>query len=193
MPGKKRNQAQRANHREKIAELRLKSVPVSQIAKQLRISDSTVNRELAILSRQWKAQAQATMDTVKERELQRLELIERKAWAEYERSREDYFKHTEEDIELKGGDGEDGKSVPATKHKKETGGRLGDPKYLQIALNASEARRKLLGLDAPSKVAATSPDGKEERPMGFFPVPPPTSTEAWLQWVESLRQKPAQT
>lgn len=182
MPGEKRNKVQRAAHREQIAELRLKGVTLVKIAEKVGISLPTVKRELRKLEAEWKAQAAANIEEVKARELQKLDLLEAEAWAEWERSKKDWVKKTVQDG--KGG----GKRA-----KVESGGQCGDPRYLQVILGIRERRAKLLGMDAPSKVAATSPDGKEERPMGFFPVPPPTTPEAWLQWVESLRQKPAQT
>ena len=36
----------------------------------------------------------------------------------------------------------------------------GDPVAISAALRISESRRRLLGLDAPQKIAPTSPDGK---------------------------------
>jgi hypothetical protein len=152
-----RNKATKANHRDRIAELRLKSVPVRKIATQLRISESTVARELAALAREWKTHAAQSIDTHRDRELRRLEIIEDAAWKEYERSRKDYSKEVTERIKaIK--DGEILETPPEVV-KRETGGRLGDPKYLQIALNAQEARRKMLGIDAPTKIAPTDPTG----------------------------------
>jgi hypothetical protein len=39
------------------------------------------------------------------------------------------------------------------------------------ALRIMERRAKLLGLDAPAKVASTNPEGDEERPFGFLVLP----------------------
>lgn len=159
MPGSKRNLAQRAHHRERIAEMRLKSIPVSQIARKLRISDSTVNRELAILAKQWKAQAEATIDIHRQRELARLELIEREAFAEWERSKKNYSKEVTERLKVTDKDSGEITETDPKVIKRETGGRLGDPRLLQVALAAQEARRKMLGMDAPTKVAPTDPTG----------------------------------
>lgn len=37
--------------------------------------------------------------------------------------------------------------------------RLGDPAVISAWVRVSESRRKLLGLDAPTKIASTNPDG----------------------------------
>lgn len=161
MPGTKRNLAQRAKHRQRIAELRLKGTTIAEIVRSLRLSESTVHREIRSLNAEWKASAAASIDEHRARELRKLELVEQAAWKEYERSRKDYTKKTAEDVEIKGRDGEGPTVLPGTKHKVETGGRLGDPRLLQIALNAGEARRKILGLDAPTKVAPTDPTGEK--------------------------------
>lgn len=148
----------KAAHRDRIAELRLKAVPLRKIASQLRISLATVNRELAILAKEWKAQAAKSIDTHRDLELKRLEEIERAAWVEYERSKKDYVKQVTERMKVPGRDGESIETA-AQVVKRETGGRIAESRFLQIALNAGEARRKMLGMDAPTKIAPTDPTG----------------------------------
>lgn len=136
--------------------MRLKSSTISQIAKAVGVSTATVKRELRDLQAEWRANAADSIEVHRDRELRRLELIEREAFSEWERSKKDYTKSVTEDVEIKAGEGG---SVPGTKHKHETGGRIGDPRLLEIAIRAQDARRKMLGLDAPTKVAPTDPSG----------------------------------
>lgn len=157
-----RNKATKANHRKRIAELRLAFVPVVEIAARLRISTTTVNRELRALSKEWREAASSSVEEWKDRELQSLEVLEKKALAEWERSRKDYSKETTERFKFPG-KGEDGGDLTTdpTVTKRETGGRLGDPKLLQVLLNIKDQRAKLLGLHAPVKVAPTDPTGEK--------------------------------
>jgi hypothetical protein len=55
--GKKRNQAQRADHRQAIADMRLKGYTIAEIVKHSRLSRSTVMREIRSLAAQWQAAA----------------------------------------------------------------------------------------------------------------------------------------
>lgn len=137
--------------------MRLKSVTIAKIAVTLGISIPTVKRELRDLQAEWRLNAAESIEVHRDRELRRLEVIEREAFSEWERSKKDYAKEVIEDVMI-GGDGE-GVKLPGTKTKKETGGRIGDPRLLEIAIRAQDARRKILGLDAPTKVAPTDPSG----------------------------------
>ena len=53
-------------------------------------------------------------------------------------------------------DGEAG----SQKAKRTVRHQYGDPRFLDIVLRCNEARRKLLGIDAPTKIAPTLPDGQ---------------------------------
>jgi hypothetical protein len=156
---KKRNKAQRNNHRQRIADLRLQGHTIAQIVKATRLSESTVHRELRALADEWRESAADSINEHRVRELARLEIIERDAWAEWDRSRKNYAKEVTERLKGAGekGDFETGPKVV----RRETGGRIGEAKFLQIILNAQDARRKLLGLDAPTKMAPTDPNGEK--------------------------------
>lgn len=176
----KRNKAQRFEARDQIARLRLQGVTLRQISLKVGISLATVKRELVKMEEQWRADAAGAIETAKARELAKLEQIERVAWAEWERSCEDYVKEKAERITFtmkeatadlqRAIDSAPASIAPDAGNTfetapklvtRETGGRIGDPKLLQIALAAHERRCKLLGLDAPSKVAPTDPTGQK--------------------------------
>lgn len=160
--GKKRNRTVRANHRQKIAELRLTGNSIADIVRITRISKSTVHRELRSLAADWRAAAADSIDEHRQLELARLEVIEREAWIEWERSREDYSKEISERMKIPGkSEGDLGLETEPKVIKRETGDRIGDARFLQILLNAGGRRAKLLGLDAPTKVAPTDPTGKK--------------------------------
>lgn len=159
MRGKKRNRVQRASHRQKIAELRLTGHTVHQIVRMSKLSKSTVQREFRALAADWLEAAAIATDEHRAVELARLEQIEREAFAEWERSKLDYAKEFTESV--KGMCEQAGFETKPKVVKRETGGRIGDARFLQIILNAQERRAKLLGLDAPTKVAPTDPTGEQ--------------------------------
>jgi hypothetical protein len=173
LPGKKRNRAIRADHRQKIAELRLKGTYIADIVRITCLSKSTVHRELRSLAAEWRAAAVESIDAHRHLELARLEIIERQAWLEWERSKIDYVKEVTERVKATNSDGEEFETEPKLV-KRETGGRLGDPRFLQTILNAQDARRKLLGLDQPTKVAPTDPTGEK-------PYDPSKMTDAEIE------------
>lgn len=149
----KRSQTQQAADREKIARLRLMHWTVPRIAAELGLCERTIQRDLRKIEADWKLQAAEKIATVKARDLARLDLLEEEALAEWERSKADYTKRIVEDrpAAVKGGGGRFAKL--------ETGAQTGDPRYLTALLGIMERRARLIGADAPAKVAATNPDG----------------------------------
>lgn len=62
--------------------------------------------------------------------------------------------------------------------------KSGDLRSIDRMVKIIEQRSKLLGLYAPTKLAATNKDGDEDAPQGVFMVPAPAaSVEDWLQQV----------
>lgn len=185
MPGIKRTRAQKIKDRETIATLRLQALTLEQIVQQTGLSKSTVQRTLRELQAEWQARAAAATDEVKARELAKLDQLERETWSEWHRSKEDWVKKSVK----KGGDVAGVKSSPET--KVDTGGQCGDPRYLNVLLGIQERRAKLLGIEAPQKIAGTNPDGTEERPLGsyVFPVPPGLDIDAWRQLAAQAAAK----
>lgn len=153
MPGEKRSKAQKLKDRETISRLRLRGRTLDQIAAEVGLSTMTVRRELKALVGEWQQNAAEDIAAVKARELRRLDEIETEAWAEWERSKKDWEKRMVE----KGG-GEGGKD----KSKIEKGGQCGDPRYLNVLIGIGERRAKILGMDAPQKIAPTDPTGERE-------------------------------
>lgn len=153
MPGEKRTKAQRIKDRETISRLRLRGRTLDQIADEVGVSKMTVRRELKALIGEWQQSAAEDIAAVKARELRRLDEIESETWAEWERSKQDWEKRMVE----KGG-GKGGKD----KSKIERGGQCGDPRYLNVLIGIGERRAKILGVDAPTKIAPTDPTGERE-------------------------------
>lgn len=169
-PGQKRTRTRREHDRQAIAGLRLREYSQLEIADALGLSLSTVKRELRHLHQEWQAEAQADTNETLSAELKRLEAVSREAWKGWELSLKEQTTTTEE------GDS----------RKTRTTTTSGDPRYLNTLLTAIERRCRILGIDAPSKVA-TTPDG-DEAASGIFVVPAPAaSVEEWLTQVQNYQ------
>jgi hypothetical protein len=182
MPGIKRTKSEVLRDRELIAKLRLRNRTLNGIVQDTGLSLATVKREIQAIEADWRASANEAVAEIKARELRKLDQIEAEAWAEWERSKLDWFKR----MQLDGS----GTSESGPKHetKEETGGRIGEPRFLAIIVSVQERRAKLLGADKPAKHALTDPEGENERPGVFaFPVPPDLTAEKWAEWVQSLK------
>lgn len=130
-----------------VAEMYLKGSTMAVIADKLGHSLNMVSYDLREVRKRWRASAVRDFDAHREEQLARLDLLEAAAWREWERSCEDYWKKTV------------GKTSQDDIDKEETGAQTGDPRYINAILSIVERRCRLLGLDAPTKVAPTTPEG----------------------------------
>jgi len=126
----------------------------ADIAKETGLSQATVSRDIKALQRDWLKSALIDFDKAKARELSKidnLERIYRKAW---ERSCEDAETTTQKMV----GDPKTGRKEMSKTAK----GQVGDPRFLQGIQWCIDRRCKILGVDAPTKIAPTDPTGTKE-------------------------------
>ena len=149
-----------ARRRQQIAELYLKGLAQTAIAEQLAVEQSTVCRDLKAIHKAWRDSAVRDFDMAREEELQKLELIEREAWAAWERSQK-----PSQEARSKDGD--------MSKAAKRMKSQHGDARCLDLVLKCVTNRRALLGLDLAQPVVevhnhahlhgADSLDGQRQR------------------------------
>ena len=134
--------------RQKVADLFLQGWNQDAIGRELSISQPQVAADLKKINQAWRESAIRDFNAARDQELARLQRLEREAWAAWERSKQPSQTATV--------NGEAGAQTArrTVKHQ------YGDPRFLDIALRCSEARRQLLGLDAPMKITPTTPDGR---------------------------------
>jgi len=135
--------------RQQVAELYLHGMPQLSIAQQLGISQATVCRDLRALHNQWRTSQIRDFDQAAVVELRKLDRLEYESWQAWERS-----KQPQESTTVS----QDGSTKRAQKVVKQ---QPGDPRYLELIHKCIAARRAMLGLDSPTKISPTSPDGKE--------------------------------
>ena len=149
MAATKRTPDQVMRDQAKIAERYLKGFKMIEIAEELKLSMNQIKYDLREIRKRWRQSSVRDFDAHREEQLARLDLLEARAWHELERSSADYWKRTV------------GETAQGDIDKEETGVQTGDPRYMTVILNIIERRSKLLGLDAPTKLAPTNPDGDE--------------------------------
>jgi hypothetical protein len=148
MPVKPSKRLAMVQRRQKVADLQLQGWTQMAIAAEVGISQALVSNDLARIRQSWRESAIRDFDAARDQELQKLDRIEREAWAAWQRSQQPTQSAT------LNGEGGNQKARRTVKNQN------GDPRFLEIVLRCSEARRKLLGLDAPTMIAPTTPDGQ---------------------------------
>lgn len=145
--GNERTKQQREDDRIRISELLVQGWCQRDIAKELGLSKYVVHRDIKVIERHRKMVAVKNVDELRQRELAKLDLIEREAWAAWERSKKKFKKDT---IKTRK------KILLYAEHREEE--RTGDRGYLDIILACQKRRAELQGLDAPAKVDMTLKD-----------------------------------
>lgn len=163
MAAPKRSAVQVLKDQETISELYLKGWQQSVIADfltdlaksrkpKIKYSVAMVKYDLKIIRDGWLESSVRDFDAVKAEQLAKLDQLEIEAWEQWRRSCGDYNRRVTEE--------KNATMTPGTNTRKETGEQYGDPRYMNVILSIIERRCKMLGLDAPQKVAPTDPTGQ---------------------------------
>jgi hypothetical protein len=137
-----------------VAELFLRGIKrQGELAQHVGVNRSTISRDLKVLNARWKEAAVRDLDAAKGQELEHIDQLQREYWNAWEKSKQGHETTTTEQIT--GGDGD--RTKAAIRKEEEHG----DPRYLAGVQWCIEQRCKILGLNAPQKIAPTTPDGQE--------------------------------
>lgn len=136
-----RTKIQASQHRPLIASMYLKGYNQYEIADQLGITQATVSRDLKLIQEQWRQSAVHDMDQAKQRELERIDVLELEAWNAWLRSQQNAETETVTDVGI--GD------KPVT--RRESKGQTGNAQYLSVVQWCIAQRCKILGIEAPVK------------------------------------------
>lgn len=145
----KQKAAELRRRRATVSDLYIQGYPQIKIAEQLGISQTTVCHDLKRVQKQWVESGIRNFDVLRERELKKIERVEHEAWLAWQRSQKAAQSAT---MTTTGSE---------QKTQKKVEDQVGDPRFLEQVLKCGAARRALLGLDQPTKIAPTSPDGEE--------------------------------
>lgn len=147
MAAPKRTRIQRKADLPRITELYLSGHSQMEIGALLGISQAQISRDLKQVQQQWREQTTLDLDEAKQRELARIDTLERTYWDAWRLSKEE---RTKTRTSSKGQD----KSASIEKES-----LTGNPAYLAGVQWCIEQRCKLLGLNAPTRTEVTGKDG----------------------------------
>lgn len=148
----KRNNTREARKYEeayKVGQLYLQGLSKVEIGQRLGMKVSLVHSRVQWMRLYWRNAAQSKAMEVIAFELAKIDLMEKEAWEQWQRSKEDAVEEIEEESLSPGGS-------PTKRKAKKRSGRLGDKGYLDLALKCLEMRRKLLGIGDEDKAKPQS-------------------------------------
>jgi transposase len=149
MPISRAKKAEMVRRRSAAGDLCTRGYSQVAIAEELGVSQSTVCTDLQIIHKQWRESAIRDFDSLRERELRKLDALEFEAWKAWQRSQ----KPSQEAVVTTDG--------TTQRTQKKVAEQVGDVRFLEQVSKCIASRRALLGLDAPTKIAPTSPDGEQ--------------------------------
>lgn len=148
MPRSRRENVSLSRRRAAVADLYIQGWRQLDIANHVGVAQSTVSLDIAAIHKMWRESSIRDFDVLREGELRKLDRLEREAWLAWERSQKPA------QAAVMSTDGDRQRTQKTVKEQ------TGDPRYLDIIHKCNIARRALLGLDAPTKITPTSPDGQ---------------------------------
>ena len=131
----------RAQRRQQVTDLYLQGWSQSAIADHLKVAQTTISLDLKTVETQWRASSVRDFDHLRTVEIQKIDLIEREAWAAWQRSQKPA------QSAVVNGEGATQKARKTLKNQ------YGDPRFLEQVNKCISQRRALLGLDATPPVA----------------------------------------
>lgn len=167
-PITKRNEAQREHDLAYTAERYLQGDTHLQIAQSLSasrdysISRSQITKDMDEIIKRWQNAANEAINAVMAKQLAKIDALEAKYWAGYERSQSERVK-----TETSKAAADAGVRAKVTKESRD-----GDTKWLDGVANCIQMRCKILGIGVTTKHEHTGPGGEPLPPTPVAPVVP---------------------
>jgi DNA-directed RNA polymerase specialized sigma24 family protein len=141
-----------AERQREVARLYLQGCTQVEIGRRVGISQATVSHDVAAVREQWRRESVRDMAELLTVELAKLDLLEKEYWAGWRRSQGRAHRVAVADDPAEPGD-----AVSAADGPPEVREFPGNPAFLAGVERVIERRCKLLGLDAPQRVAVEPP------------------------------------
>jgi hypothetical protein len=193
MPKSNAEELRILSRRAKVATLLLRGETNHyDITRQLGMEESqrsTISRDITAIKAQWRQSSLRDFDEARGRELEKLELLEKEAWEAWERSKQEReSSRAKRRFKPPPPPAEGQQPAPASEEASETEltkeKRDGTPAFLEVVLKCISKRCEILGLNAPQKIAPTTPDGNSP-----WTLPLKDLSDDELAVVEKLAQR----
>lgn len=195
-PGSTKTEAQEIHDRALLAEMYRQGHSHAAMAAHFGTSEDNVKQHIQGLRKEWLERQARAINEVKQEELDKLDDIEREAWAGWRRSQEDAERTVEETesgaivADAAEGDDDSGEvAVPIREGKVvkrvERKGQVGDAKFLEILLKVRERKAKFYALDSPKRIDVR----KESVTVKAYEVALSDASEEELRVLMKLRRK----
>jgi len=160
----KRKPVERIRDRTRIASLYLSGNNEQEIAKMLGVSQSTISRDIKTLQAEWIERSSQDINTLKAEEIAYLKAkrVELEAIWQLSQNRINTIKTKR--ATMVGG------VITQQELSEREELELADTKIGQLLISISEKLTALTGIEAPKKLASTTPDGSESAPASTIIV-----------------------
>lgn len=165
MAAPKTRKHERERIKAEIARLRIQGKTLPEIGALLGgYSKQAISYHWRKIEDGWKQSAQADIALYKGRQLDEITVLREEAWEAWKRSQRDAEASGSKLVRDADGTAKGKKRGASGRQesfmRKE--GQVGDPRFLQIIDDVARREARLLGLDAPQKIAPTDPTGDKE-------------------------------
>jgi hypothetical protein len=134
MPVNRGHQLGIVQRRQKVADLYIQGWTQMEIAAHFDVGQTTISHDLIEIRTEWRKSAVRDFDEARERELRKLDRIEKEAWAAWERSQKPaQSAHINDETNQR-------------RTKRHVKNQYGDPRFLEVVNRCIAARCALLGL-----------------------------------------------
>jgi len=148
-----RQPVQEEKDRRNISRLYLQGVTQVEIARELKISQPTVSRELKLLQAEWRVERVFDINEAKQRELAKIDNLEIEYWLAWKRSQTETVIKTKKATKILD-------MVRDQELSERTETSVGDARFLNGVMDCIKQRCAILGVEAPKKQELTGKDGK---------------------------------
>lgn len=167
----KLSQAEREERHDLLAQMYVKGYTQAEMAAELGLVQSTINKEIRKMVDRWAGTKFEDLDRYKSEQLHRINMMESELWEAWEKSktaRKVIVNKSKSGELLNDVDAITGRPIKvqedkywklATTEEEATGG---DMQYMNGIMWCVSERSKILGINAPKKVAQTDPSGAHE-------------------------------
>lgn len=149
--------------RMKVARLHVLGQDQATIGAKFGVCQSQISLDLKAIREEWRQRIALTIDDQKAEQATRLLALYEQAMLGWEKSQQDAERRYQKRIT----GGKDGMKKESGRTKE---GQSGDPQFLNVAARCLSDMRDLFGLNAPMKVANTTPEGDALPPVRFIEI-----------------------